>query len=57
MKGAHFVELCDQRLIPLVFLLAAYKRPRKVVFVSGLPTTSIGKIMRRKLGEATQSVE
>lgn len=32
--------------------LAAYKRPRKVVFTDSLPTTSSGKIMRRKLGEA-----
>ncbi|MFF7777103.1 class I adenylate-forming enzyme family protein [Streptomyces tanashiensis] len=32
--------------------LAAYKRPRQVVFVSSLPTTSSGKIMRRKLAEA-----
>ncbi|MFL4475111.1 class I adenylate-forming enzyme family protein [Paeniglutamicibacter sp. MACA_103] len=29
--------------------LAAYKVPRKVVFVSSLPQTSTGKIMRRKL--------
>lgn len=32
--------------------LAAYKRPRKVVFTDALPTTSSGKIMRRKLGPA-----
>ncbi|WP_406033251.1 AMP-binding protein [Nocardioides sp. NBC_00163] len=32
--------------------LAAYKRPRSVRFVSALPTTSTGKIMRRKLSEA-----
>jgi long-chain acyl-CoA synthetase len=31
--------------------LAAYKRPRAVVFVAGLPTTSSGKVMRRKLAE------
>ncbi len=29
--------------------LAAYKRPRRVVFVTSLPATSSGKIMRRKL--------
>ncbi|WKK14859.1 AMP-binding protein (plasmid) [Rhodococcus ruber] len=29
--------------------LAAYKRPRQVVFVQDLPKTSSGKIMRRKL--------
>jgi long-chain acyl-CoA synthetase len=34
--------------------LAAYKRPRRVVFVSQLPTTSTGKIMRRKLAEAPE---
>lgn len=32
--------------------LAAYKRPRQVVFVDSLPATSTGKIMRRKLAEA-----
>lgn len=32
--------------------LAAYKRPRRVVFLSSLPATSSGKIMRRKLAEA-----
>ena len=31
--------------------LAAYKRPRDVVFVDALPVTSSGKVMRRKLGE------
>jgi long-chain acyl-CoA synthetase len=31
--------------------LAAYKRPRAVVFTDSLPTTSSGKIMRRKLIE------
>lgn len=31
--------------------LAAYKRPRDVIFVDTLPTTSSGKLMRRKLGE------
>ena len=31
--------------------LASYKVPRKIVFVDDLPTTSTGKIMRRKLGE------
>ncbi len=29
--------------------LAAYKMPREVQFVSALPTTSSGKIMRRQL--------
>ena len=29
--------------------LAAYKRPRRVRFVATLPTTSTGKVMRRKL--------
>jgi long-chain acyl-CoA synthetase len=31
--------------------LAAYKRPRDIVFVESLPTTSSGKLMRRKLAE------
>jgi long-chain acyl-CoA synthetase len=29
--------------------LAAYKRPRRIVFVKSLPTTPTGKIMRRML--------
>ena len=29
--------------------LAAYKRPRKIQFVSDFPRTSSGKIMRREL--------
>jgi long-chain acyl-CoA synthetase len=33
--------------------LAAYKRPRRVVFTDTLPATSSGKIMRRKLAEAS----
>lgn len=37
-------EYCRQHL-------AAYKRPREVVFVDSLPTTSSGKLMRRKLAE------
>jgi long-chain acyl-CoA synthetase len=32
-------------------LLAAYKVPRAVHFVDALPTTSSGKLMRRKLHE------
>jgi acyl-CoA synthetase (AMP-forming)/AMP-acid ligase II len=32
--------------------LAAYKRPRQVVFLPALPATSTGKIMRRKLADA-----
>ncbi|NMO03782.1 long-chain fatty acid--CoA ligase [Gordonia sp. TBRC 11910] len=31
--------------------LAAYKRPRDVVFVDALPTTSSGKLLRRKLSD------
>lgn len=31
--------------------LAAYKRPRGIVFVPSLPATSTGKIMRRKLAD------
>jgi long-chain acyl-CoA synthetase len=33
--------------------LAAYKIPRSVVFVNSLPLTSTGKIMRRRLAEAS----
>ncbi len=32
--------------------LAAYKRPRSIVFVPSLPATSTGKIMRRKLADS-----
>ncbi len=35
--------------------LAAYKRPRSVVFVASLPATSTGKIMRRKLADSAGS--
>lgn len=42
--AADILEHCRSRL-------AAYKRPRDVVFVEQLPTTSSGKIMRRKLAE------
>ena len=38
------LEFCRDRL-------AAYKRPRIVVFVEELPTTSSGKLMRRRLAE------
>lgn len=38
------LEFCREQL-------AAYKRPRGVVFVEALPTTSSGKLMRRKLAE------
>jgi long-chain acyl-CoA synthetase len=33
--------------------LAAYKVPRSVIFVTSLPQTSTGKIMRRKLADST----
>jgi long-chain acyl-CoA synthetase len=36
--------------------LAAYKVPREVMFVSALPTTSSGKIMRRQLKTLDQDV-
>jgi long-chain acyl-CoA synthetase len=39
---AELIEFCSGHL-------AAYKRPRSVVFVSALPQTSTGKIMRREL--------
>lgn len=44
VDDASILEHCRQHL-------AAYKRPREVVFVDTLPTTSSGKLMRRKLTE------
>ncbi|MDF3281144.1 MULTISPECIES: AMP-binding protein [unclassified Gordonia (in: high G+C Gram-positive bacteria)] len=41
----------DSILAFCVDRLAAYKRPRDVVFVDQLPTTSSGKLLRRKLSE------
>ncbi|MGM5068732.1 AMP-binding enzyme [Rhodococcus qingshengii] len=35
--------------------LTAYKRPRLVRFVDSLPTTSSGKIMRRRLHESVDA--
>ena len=37
--------------------LAAYKRPRDVVFVDHLPATSSGKLMRRALAELDQAAQ
>jgi long-chain acyl-CoA synthetase len=34
--------------------LAAYKRPRRIVYVKSLPATSTGKIMRRMLAASTE---
>jgi long-chain acyl-CoA synthetase len=46
------VEVSGEELIDYTRdKLAAYKRPRSVVFVPSLPATSTGKIMRRKLAE------
>ncbi|RYE39508.1 MAG: fatty-acid--CoA ligase, partial [Hyphomicrobiales bacterium] len=44
LDSASILEYCREHL-------AAYKRPREVVFVDALPTTSSGKLMRRKLSE------
>ncbi|MDZ7881902.1 MAG: AMP-binding protein [Mycobacterium sp.] len=44
----HVLEFCSRDL-------AAYKRPRAVVFTDALPMTSSGKIMRRKLTELDKS--
>ena len=44
LDSASILEYCREHL-------AAYKRPREVVFVDALPTTSSGKLMRRKLTE------
>jgi long-chain acyl-CoA synthetase len=41
---AELIAFCSDRL-------AAYKRPRSVVFVAALPQTSTGKIMRRELSK------
>jgi long-chain acyl-CoA synthetase len=41
---ADLIDFCSDRL-------AAYKRPRSVVFVPALPQTSTGKIMRRELSK------
>ncbi|SIR76314.1 class I adenylate-forming enzyme family protein [Williamsia sterculiae] len=41
---ADILQFCSERL-------AAYKRPRDVVLVDHLPTTSSGKLLRRKLDE------
>ncbi|MGQ4599823.1 AMP-binding protein [Nocardia sp. R6R-6] len=50
------VELSDSDIIDYCRgSLAAYKRPRAVVFVDRLPTTSSGKIMRRKLAELAEN--
>jgi long-chain acyl-CoA synthetase len=40
----ELIAFCGDRL-------AAYKRPRSVVFVPALPQTSTGKIMRRELSK------
>ncbi|WP_051194430.1 class I adenylate-forming enzyme family protein [Nocardia jiangxiensis] len=42
--ASEVIEYCRDQL-------AAYKRPREVVFVDSLPTTSSGKLMRRLLAE------
>jgi long-chain acyl-CoA synthetase len=41
---AELIDFCSEHL-------AAYKRPRSVVFVTALPQTSTGKIMRRELNK------
>lgn len=43
-RPESIMEHCKSRL-------AAYKRPRDIVFVDSLPTTSSGKLMRRKLAD------
>lgn len=46
--GQELIEYCRTRL-------AAYKVPRSVQFVTALPQTSTGKIMRRRLSELKTS--
>jgi acyl-coenzyme A synthetase/AMP-(fatty) acid ligase len=41
-SAAELIDFCRQRL-------AAFKRPRDVVFVAELPKTATGKIQRYKL--------
>jgi long-chain acyl-CoA synthetase len=48
-EGANVTE--EELIAFTAGQLAAYKRPRRVVFLSSLPVTSTGKIMRRKLAE------
>lgn len=48
VTGQELIEYCRTRL-------AAYKAPRSVQFVTALPQTSTGKIMRRKLAELNTS--
>lgn len=48
LDAASILDYCREHL-------AAYKRPRDVVFVEALPTTSSGKLMRRKLTELDRS--
>jgi long-chain acyl-CoA synthetase len=48
VTGAELIDYTRDRL-------AAYKRPRQVVFLSSLPATSTGKIMRRKLADAASA--
>jgi long-chain acyl-CoA synthetase len=44
VTAEELLDFCQTRL-------ANYKRPRRIEFVESLPTTSSGKIMRRKLGD------
>jgi len=46
----QLVEYCSQRL-------AKYKVPRNIEFVSDLPKTLVGKVLRRKLKESATSPE
>ena len=44
------VNFCRERL-------AAYKVPRRVIFMDELPKTTVGKILRRKLAEVAAAME
>ena len=49
LTNADVLQFCKEQL-------TSYKRPRKIVFVSELPKSNVGKILRRevrKLGDSS----
>jgi acyl-CoA synthetase (AMP-forming)/AMP-acid ligase II len=52
LSGLRRIEVPRNNLGFSGLMRTAYKRPRQVVFLSSLPATSTGKIMRRKLADA-----
>jgi len=52
-KGRRPSEELEQRIVDWADRrLARYKAPREIVFVSKLPKTSNGKLIRRRLGRS-----